>query len=79
MPTMKRIKNGRNAHFFGRQYGNIVFVDGPRLFLDQLRIGLAFELLARQPEQDVLLAEFRAQEVAEILATFCNVHTQTNR
>ena len=51
-----------------REYGNVVLVDDPGLFLDELRTPLLLEVLARQPEEDVLLAVLAAEERAEHLA-----------
>jgi len=56
-------------HLPGRQDRDVVLVDEARLLLHQLRAALLLEVLAGQPEKDVLLAEFAAQEVLEHLTT----------
>ena len=43
------------------------------LLLDQLRTALLLEVLARQPEEDVLLGVLAPQERAEDHATLCSI------
>ena len=57
----------------GRQDRDVVLVDDSGLLLDELRAALLLQVLARQPEQDVLLAVLAAQEGPEHLATLCKI------
>lgn len=70
---------GVQRHLPGRQDRDVVLVDEARLLLHQLWAILLLEILAGQPEQDVLLTEFAAQEVLEHLSTsWENIRPTTN-
>ena len=60
------------THLSRREYGHVVLVDDPGLLLYELRAPLLLELLARQPEEDVLLAVLATEEGAENPATGYN-------
>ena len=57
------------THLSWREYGDVVLVDDARLLLDELGAALLLEVLAGQPEEDVLLAVLAAEECAEDLPT----------
>lgn len=61
-------------HLLRGQNRDVVLVDKACLLLDRLRVGLFLQLLARQPEEDVLLTVLAAQEVPEYLATARTPH-----
>lgn len=61
-------------HLFGGQYRNVVLVDEARLLLDRLRVGLLLQLLAGQPEEDVLFAVLAPEKVSEYFATARTSH-----
>lgn len=53
------------SHLFRREDGDVVLVDDPGLLLYHTLICLFPELVARQPEEHVLLAEFGAQKLSK--------------
>lgn len=53
------------TYLFWWQYGNIVLIDGARFLLDGALVDFLFEVFAGQPEQHVLLAVLRPQELPE--------------
>lgn len=57
------------THFLRRKYGYVFLVNIARLLLDRLGIVLSLELLAGQPEGDVLLAVLAHEELFEELAS----------
>lgn len=59
------------TYFFWRQDRDVVLVDDPGLLFDSLRTALFLQVLAGQPEEDVLLRVFAAEEVAEDLSPRC--------
>lgn len=61
-------------HLLGGQYRNVVLVDEARLLLDRLRVGLLLQLLAGQPEEDVLFAVLATEKVSEYFATARTSH-----
>jgi hypothetical protein len=66
-------------HLLRREYGDVVLVDEARLLLHGVGVRLALQLLARQPEHDVLLRVLAAQEVAEHLSPRCtHTHARTS-
>lgn len=62
------------THFLGRKYGYVILVNVTRLLLDRLGIALPLELLAGQPEGDVLLAVLAHEELPEELAAGGTLH-----
>lgn len=57
------------THFLRRKYGYVFVVNVARLLLDCLGIALSLELLAGQPEGDVLLAVLAHEELFKELAS----------
>lgn len=57
------------THFLRRKYGYVFVVNVARLLFDCLGIALSLELLAGQPEGDVLLAVLAHEELFEELAS----------
>lgn len=53
------------SNLFRRQNGDVVLVDGPGPLLDGALVRLSPEFIAGQPEEHVLLAELRAEELSE--------------
>lgn len=64
--------NGR--YLSRRQDGDEVFVDLAHLLLHNATVGLLLELLAVQPEEEVLLTELRPQELTEAGAARRTLH-----
>ena len=60
-----------SSYLSGREYGNVILIDDSGFLLYQLRTALLLEILARQPEEDVLLAVLAAQKGAENFAALC--------
>lgn len=60
---------GGSPYLFWRQYGDVVLVDGARFLLNGVLVDFLFEVFAGQPEQHVLLAVLRPQELPENIST----------
>lgn len=62
---LNKKKSIKVSHLFWRENGDVVLVDEPGLLLNHTFIGLFAELLTREPEQHVLLAELGAKKLPE--------------
>lgn len=60
-------KKKHSRYLFGRQDGHVVFVYDPGLVIHHRGVRLLLQLLAGQPEKQVVLAVLRAQELPEHL------------
>lgn len=65
---------GSAPYLLGREDGDVVLVDHPGLLVDGVLVALGLELLARQPEEHVLLAVLSPQELPEDVATRRALH-----
>lgn len=57
------------SYLFRRQDGDVVLVDGARFLLDEVLVDFLFEVFAGQPEEHVLLAVLRSQELTKNVPT----------
>lgn len=54
-------------YLFGREDRDVVFIDQSRLLLDGTLVDLLLQVFAGQPEEHVLLAVLRPQELTELV------------
>lgn len=69
MKVKQKAHSQQLSYLFRRQYGNVVLVDGAHLLLHGAPVDFLLEVFAGQPEQHVLLAVLRPQELPENIPT----------
>ena len=63
------------GYLSGGEDGDIVLIDHPRLLFDLLWVLLLLQVLAGQPEENVLLAVLAPQKLPEHASPAYTVHT----
>lgn len=72
-PDLRKRADVRSYLFWG-EYGDVIFINDSGLLVDGRPVGLCLQRFTGQPEEQVLLAVLRAEELTENISALLGVH-----